>query len=70
MSRAEDDLVDLTVTFIQGGGYPSDCTDNLKRIIRRKAETLIVRKGEVFFTKWTKEPGRKSGKKKASGACN
>jgi hypothetical protein len=48
------DLVEQAVSFILGNGYPTGCTDNLKRSIRRKAATLTVRGGEVFVTRWKK----------------
>ena len=47
-SQSVFDLVEQAVAFIQGRGYPAACTDNVKISIRRKAETLSVREGEVF----------------------
>ena len=58
-SQSVFDLVEQAVAFIQGRGYPAACTDNVKRSIRRKAETLSVREGEVFVTRWKKELGGK-----------
>ena len=44
-------LVADAVLYITKSEYPSDSTRNEKRSIRRKAEKLLVRDGEIFYRK-------------------
>ena len=46
----EEDLIDKACVYLLEHRYP-DGSGNAKRIIRRKAETLAVRDGEVFYMK-------------------
>lgn len=48
---AKTDLVEQAVTFLLQVNYPDGCSDNTKRSIRRKAATLKLRNGEVFYLK-------------------
>ena len=52
MSEREDELVANAVDYLIERGYPEGCTSNKKRIIRRKAATLVLRDGEVFYKKF------------------
>ena len=60
-----DDLVGLAAAYILSECYHEGCSENLKRSIRRKAEQLILRDGEVFYMKYKKEA---SGKKVSNTA--
>ena len=51
MSEQEDELVANAVDYLIETSYPEGCTSNKKRIIRRKAATLVLRDGEVFYKK-------------------
>ena len=50
----EEDLIKRACTYLLEHHYPDDCSSNEKRIIRRKAATLVVRGGEVFYMKTKK----------------
>ena len=49
-------LVNQAAAYLLSGSYPDGCGDNMKRSIRRKANKLSIRNGEVFHLKTTKEP--------------
>ena len=47
----EEDLIKRVWTYLLEHRYPDDCSSNEKKIIWRKAATLVVRGGEVFYMK-------------------
>lgn len=52
MSEQEDDqLLAGVVDYLTTGEYPSGCSENQKRSIRRKAEKFEVTDGELFYIK-------------------
>ena len=51
----EEDTIDKACVYLLEHRYPDGCSGNAKRIIRRKAETLAVRDGEVFYLKARKD---------------
>ena len=51
MSEREDELVANAVDYLIERSYPEGCTSNKKRIVRRKAATLVLRDGDVFYKK-------------------
>ena len=55
----EDDLIDKACAYLLESRYPEGCSSNAKRIIRRKAATLVVRGGEVFYKKARKDSAGK-----------
>ena len=65
MSRQQPDLVELAVTYALEKKYPKDCPENVKRSVRRKADSLVVKDGEVYCLKARKQPNGK----KVSYAC-
>ena len=46
-----EDLVEKACLYLFDGRYPEGSTSNDKRVIRRKAATLTLRDGEVFYKK-------------------
>ena len=46
-----EDLVEKACLYLSDGRYPEGSTSNEKRVIRRKAATLTLRDGEVFYKK-------------------
>ena len=44
-------LVEKVVNYITKSSYPPNATKNEKRVIRKKAEKLSVKDGEVFYKK-------------------
>ena len=44
-----EDLVEKECLYLFDGRYPEVSTSNEKRVIRRKAATLTLRDGEVFY---------------------
>ena len=50
---AEEDklLVKHTIAYIATKQYPEECSEQLKRTIRRKSKKFIVRNGEIFYLK-------------------
>ncbi len=44
-------LVENACIYLTSGEYPPSCSKNEKRSIRRKADKLVVRSGEVFYKK-------------------
>ena len=50
-----EDLVKKACLYLFDGKYPEGSTSNEKRVIRRKAATLTLRDGEVFYKKNQKE---------------
>ena len=52
-TRAEEDklLVEHTIAYITTKRYPEECSEQLKRTIRRKSKKFIVRNGEIFYLK-------------------
>eukprot|EP00731_Ephydatia_muelleri_P011336 Em0006g230a len=46
-----EDLVEKACLYLCDGRYPEGSTSNDKRVIRRKAATLTLRDGEVFYKK-------------------
>ena len=48
MSEKED-LIKRACTYLLEHHYPDGCSSNEKQIIQRKAATLVVRGGEVFY---------------------
>ena len=44
----EDDLLEQAYIFRTTGKYPEGCTTNKKRSIRRNAEKLVLRNGELY----------------------
>ena len=50
-SDEERDLTADAVLYIEKGCYPSNCTPNRKRAIRRKAGKFCLRKGEIYYEK-------------------
>ena len=55
----EDDLVDKACVYLLESRYPDGFNGNTKRIIRRKAATLVTRGGEVFYKKARKDSAGK-----------
>ena len=55
-------LIDACSYFLENN-YPDGASKNEKRIIRRKAEKIVVKDGEVYFTK-------KKGEVRCIAACN
>ena len=55
----EDDLVDKACVYLLESCYPDGFSGNTKRIIRRKAATLVTRGGEVFYKKARKDSAGK-----------
>ena len=51
----EEDIIDKACVYLLEHRYPDGCSGNAKRIIRRKAETLAMRDGEVFYLKARKD---------------
>ena len=49
-----EDLVEKACLYLFDGRYPECSTSNEKRVIRRKAATLTLRDGEVFYKKTKK----------------
>jgi len=41
----EEDLIERACTYLLEHRYPDGCSSNEKRVIRRKAATLVVRGG-------------------------
>ena len=52
---SEEDLIERACTYLLEHRYPDGCSSNEKQIIRRKAVTLVVRDGEVFYMKTKKD---------------
>ena len=50
----EVDFVESAVTYILEKRYPDGSSNNAKRMIRKKASTLVVRNGEVYYLRPTK----------------
>ena len=50
-----EDLVEKACLYLFDGRYPEGSTSSEKRVIRRKAATLTLRDGEVFYKKKTKK---------------
>ena len=50
---AEEDklLVKHTIAYIATKRYPEECSEQLKRTIRRKSKKFIGRDGEIFYLK-------------------
>ena len=57
-----EDLVEKACLYLFDGRYPEGSTSNDKRVIRRKAATLTLRDGEVFYKK-PKKNSRSTGQK-------
>ena len=57
-----EDLVEKACLYLFDGRYPEGSTSNDKRVIRRKAATLTLRDGEVFY----KNPKKNSTGQKVS----
>ena len=57
-----EDLVEKACLYLFDGRYPEGSTSNDKRVIRRKAATLTLRDGEVFYKKTQKEFNWAKGK--------
>ena len=51
----EEDLIERACTYLLEHRYPDGCSSNEKRIIWRKAATLVLRGGEVFYMKTKKD---------------
>ena len=52
MSREqEEDLTDKACSYLLEGRYPDGCSSNAKRVILRKAGTLVIRGEKVFYKK-------------------
>ena len=49
MSDKEDQLLEGVVHYISTGEYPSGCSENQKRSIRRKAKKFQIKDGELFY---------------------
>ena len=47
----ETALVGNAFLYVTTKKYPADCTKNEKRCIRRKAERLVEKQGEIFYRK-------------------
>ena len=50
-SYEEGDLVEQAYLYVTTLGYPAGCTDNRKRVIRKKAKKFEVKEGELFYKK-------------------
>ena len=50
-----EDLVEKACLYLFDGRYPEGSTSNDKRVIKRKAATLTLRDGEVFYKKKTQK---------------
>ena len=51
---AKPDLVEQAVTYVLKKSYPENCTENEKRVIRKKSKKFAVKDGEVFYKKTIK----------------
>ena len=60
----ESDTLELAYSYKVKGKYPEGCDANKKRLIRRKAEKIFLKNGEV----WTKRKMDRTTKVRA--ACN
>ena len=45
----EEELVDEVADYLSGKGYRVGCSDNRKRVVRRKAEKFHLKDGELFY---------------------
>ena len=48
-SREGADLVEEVYHYITAGTYPIECSQNKKRIIRKKSKRLTVKDGELLY---------------------
>ena len=48
---AEIRLIEAACNYLLEKKYPDDASKNEKRIIRRKAEKIVVQNGEIYFKK-------------------
>ena len=55
--QTEIDLVQQAYVYVTDKTYPESCSENLKRVIRRKAKKFSVWDGELYY----KKKGRISG---------
>jgi len=53
-SCAETDLVEQAYQYLSTRSYPTGCSDNRKRVIRKKAKRFEVRDGELYYKKKVK----------------
>ena len=51
---AKPDLVEQAVTYVLKKSYPENCTENEKRVIRKKSKKFVVQDGKVFYKKTIK----------------
>ena len=51
-------LIKLSLSYMLEKKYPEGSSNNEKRIIRRKAATLKIKDGEVFYLKSDKATGK------------
>ena len=56
-----EDLVEKECLYLFDGRYPEVSTSNEKRVIRRKAATLTLRDGEVFYKETKKNSTGQKG---------
>ena len=49
--QTEIDLVQQAYVYVTDKTYPEGCSENLKRVIRRKAKKFAVRDGELYYYK-------------------
>ena len=45
----DQELVDQAFTYLTSFRYPSDCPENRKRVIRKKAKRFVQKNGEFFY---------------------
>ena len=53
-SDSENDLLEQAHLYKTTGSYPKSCPLNRKRSIRRKADALLLRDGEIYVQRSTK----------------
>lgn len=61
-----EDIVEKACLYLIDGRYPEGSTGNEKRVIRRKATTLTLRDGEVFYKKTKKNSAGQMVKKRCT----
>ena len=47
--KKKEELLEQTIEYLNTCNYPTDATENQRRVIHKKSETLSVIEGELFY---------------------
>ena len=45
----DQELIELACVYLTTSTYPEGCTENRKRVIRKKSKKLVMKDGELYY---------------------